>query len=151
MMQTSLTERDTQPVGRRPRPVFVDPTGRRRRVLRRVAFGLSALVACYAVVLLAATLGAPVPRYGFLPLPEPPTRTELPRTGAPPAGGGGAPTPDATREPVTVTREPSPSVVGVTSGVTPTGPRRPNSNANPTPPGLTKHSETHTHPNGPPR
>lgn len=158
-MHTSLTERDTQPVTR-PRPVFVDPSGRRRRVVRRVAIGLSALVACYAVVLLAAAMGAPIPRSSFLPLPDMPTHQQpAPETGAPQAGGGGEPSARATRagEPSAtagpkVSSSPVPpatSGVAVTPSVTATTPQRPNSNANPAPPGLTKHTDSHTHQNGP--
>jgi hypothetical protein len=162
-MHTPLTERDTQPVTRL-RPVFVDPSGRRRRVVRRVAIGLSALVACYAVVLLAAAMGAPIPRSGFLPLPDAPTHQQpAPATGVPQAGGGGGePSAGATRAggpSATVgpkvsapagppASQPPTSGVAVTPSVTTaTTAQRPNSNANPAPPGLTKH----THPNGPTR
>ncbi|MTD52876.1 hypothetical protein GKO32_02645, partial [Amycolatopsis sp. RM579] len=50
-------------------PVFVDPSGRRRKVLRRVVAGACALVGLYVAVLTAALLGAPIPSSALLPLP----------------------------------------------------------------------------------
>jgi hypothetical protein len=73
-MPTSPNELDTQDLARPP--VFVDPSGRRRRVLRYVALGACALFVCYLITFIAALLGAPVPRSGLIPLPEPAQPTQ---------------------------------------------------------------------------
>lgn len=159
-MPTSVTERDTQPMAR-PRPVFVDPSGRRRRIVRRVALAVSALVGAYVLVLFAAALGAPIPHSGFLPLPDSPTQRQ-PAQGVPDTAGSPPPTTHQSHEQpveprVTPSAQFTPAGLPNTGiAVTPTATasstlQRPNSNANPAPPGLTKHSETHTHGNGPPQ
>ncbi|QUQ65836.1 hypothetical protein [Kutzneria sp. CA-103260] len=58
------------------RPVFVDPSGRRRRFLRRLAIAVCALFAAYVVLLCAALSGAPIPPSALLPLPGAPTSVE---------------------------------------------------------------------------
>lgn len=49
-------------------PVFVDATGRRRKILRRVAIGGGVLTIGYVAVLIAALLGAPVPSPLLIPI-----------------------------------------------------------------------------------
>lgn len=52
------------------RPVFVDPSGRRRKVVR-VAIGIVAVgVLAYLVLLVVALAGGPVNPATFLPVPE---------------------------------------------------------------------------------
>jgi len=55
----------TQPIG----PVFVDPSGRRRRMLRAIATATAIVTAGYLALMLLAVLGAPLPPAGQLPLP----------------------------------------------------------------------------------
>ncbi|HEU5428382.1 MAG TPA: hypothetical protein VFU74_15990 [Actinocrinis sp.] len=50
-------------------PVFVDSTGRRRRLVRRVAFGLLIGACAYGVLVVVSILGGPVPPNALLPLP----------------------------------------------------------------------------------
>ena len=50
-------------------PVFVDSTGRRRRLVRRVAVGLLIGACAYGVLVVVSILGGPVPPNAFLPLP----------------------------------------------------------------------------------
>ncbi|WIX75490.1 hypothetical protein QRX50_28725 [Amycolatopsis carbonis] len=49
-------------------PVFVDATGRRRKIFRRVALGGGVLTIGYVAVLVAALLGAPVPSPLLIPI-----------------------------------------------------------------------------------
>ncbi|MEU4673389.1 hypothetical protein AB0F91_36905 [Amycolatopsis sp. NPDC023774] len=49
-------------------PVFVDATGRRRKIFRRVAISGGVLTIGYVAVLVAALLGAPVPSPLLIPL-----------------------------------------------------------------------------------
>jgi hypothetical protein len=161
-MQTSLNELDTQDLARPP--VFVDPSGRRRRVLRYVALGACALFVCYLITFIAALLGAPIPRSGLIPLPEPaqPTQWQDPTGNAvAPASDGpatGAPDRDAPSRDGRLPQAGGPAVSSPASpsetvAVTPAAgstltPERPNSNAATAPPGLTKHSESKPGRNG---
>ncbi|MGW4489410.1 hypothetical protein ACWEOE_36930 [Amycolatopsis sp. NPDC004368] len=78
-------------------PVFVDATGRRRKLFRRAAIGGGVLTVGYVVVLVAALLGAPVPSPLLVPItqfgaghtdvtttpadpPDPSTTTDAPPT-----------------------------------------------------------------------
>ncbi|UQU65526.1 hypothetical protein COUCH_04140 [Couchioplanes caeruleus] len=53
-----------------PSPVFVDSTGRRRRVLRRVAYGFGALCMMYGGLVSVSLAGGPVSSSAVLPLPD---------------------------------------------------------------------------------
>jgi len=53
-----------------PSPVFVDTTGRRRRVLRRVAYGFGALCMLYGGLVSVSLAGGPVSSSAVLPLPD---------------------------------------------------------------------------------
>jgi hypothetical protein len=85
-----------------PAPVFVDTTGRRSRLLRRIAYGFGALVMLYGGLICVSLVGGPVPSSAVLPLP-----------GLEPAGDAGdekpaqshptpAPTPSPSAAPVFV-------------------------------------------------
>jgi hypothetical protein len=50
-------------------PVFVDTTGRRSRLLRRLAYGFGALVMLYGGLICVSLVGGPVPSSAVLPLP----------------------------------------------------------------------------------
>jgi len=52
-----------------PAPVFVDTTGRRSRLLRRIAYGFGALVVLYGGLIVVSLVGGPVPSSAVLPLP----------------------------------------------------------------------------------
>src|SRR3954468_18980125 len=52
-----------------PSPVFVDSTGRRRRLLRRVAYGFGALCMVYGGLISVSLAGGPVSSSGVRPLP----------------------------------------------------------------------------------
>ncbi|MEU4216266.1 hypothetical protein [Actinoplanes sp. NPDC026623] len=54
-----------------PSPVFVDSTGRRRRLLRRVAYGFGALCMVYGGLISVSLAGGPVSSSVVLPLPIP--------------------------------------------------------------------------------
>ncbi len=68
-----------------PAPVFVDSTGRRRRLLRRFAYGFTASCMVYGGLISLSLAGGPVSPSAVLPLPglvvddEPPTGDLLPR------------------------------------------------------------------------
>ncbi len=68
-----------------PAPVFVDSTGRRRRLLRRFAYGFTAFCMMYGGLISLSLAGGPVSPSAVLPLPglvdggEPPTGNALPR------------------------------------------------------------------------
>ncbi|MFI5609216.1 hypothetical protein [Amycolatopsis sp. NPDC051903] len=67
-------------------PVFVDATGRRRKIFRRVAIGGGVLTVGYVVVLVAALLGAPVPSPLLVPITQlGPAHTDVATTPADPA------------------------------------------------------------------
>ena len=53
-----------------PAPVFVDSTGRRRRVLRRLAYGFGALCMLYGGLVSVSLAGGPVSSTAVLPLPD---------------------------------------------------------------------------------
>jgi hypothetical protein len=52
-----------------PSPVFVDSTGRRRRLLRRIAYGFGALCMLYGGLISVSLAGGPVSSSAVLPLP----------------------------------------------------------------------------------
>lgn len=54
-------------------PVFVDATGRRRRVIRGFAIALLGIVGAYGFAVVLSFLGGPVPPNALLPLPDPPS------------------------------------------------------------------------------
>jgi cytoskeletal protein RodZ len=129
------------------RPVFVDPSGRRRRIVRRLAIAGCTLLATYAVLLCAALSGAPIPPSALLPLPGTPATTEsTTTTDLQPAAATSttgrpnrATTTSSTTRP-TLTAQP---VTGPTVTTTSTTGNR-NSHAPTTPPGRTKHTDTTT-------
>lgn len=67
-------------------PVFVDPSGRRRRMVRIAAVAAAVAIAGYASMLLIALAGGPVSPHALLPISipstsaAPPTSTEDPDT-----------------------------------------------------------------------
>ncbi|MCU7726786.1 hypothetical protein ODJ79_23905 [Actinoplanes sp. KI2] len=83
-------------------PVFVDTTGRRSRLLRRLAYGFGALVMLYGGLISVSLVGGPVPSSAVLPLPglEPAGDTGEKRP-APPSPAP-APTPSLSPKPVLV-------------------------------------------------
>lgn len=58
-----------------PAPVFVDASGRRRRVIRRTAIGLLGLACAYGVLVAVSLLGGPLPPGAILPIPGEPAST----------------------------------------------------------------------------
>jgi hypothetical protein len=134
------------------RPVFVDPSGRRRRLVRRLAIAACALLATYTLLLCGALSGAPIPPSALLPLPGMPTTVEPTMTtgqdGEQPAvttsiagrtsqAAGGATTTSVSAP--TLTSQPT----GPTLTTTATTGNR-NSHAPTTAPGRTKHTSTTT-------
>ena len=77
-----------------PAPVFVDSTGRRRRVLRRLAYAFGGLCMVYGGLVSVSLAGGPVSSSAVLPLPDlrgdddaadaKPTPIPAPSTSAPP-------------------------------------------------------------------
>jgi hypothetical protein len=59
-----------------PSPVFVDSTGRRSRLLRRVAYAFGALCMLYGGLVSVSLAGGPVSSSAVLPLPNLPDATE---------------------------------------------------------------------------
>ena len=53
-----------------PSPVFVDSTGRRSRLLRRIAYGFGALCIVYGGLISVSLAGGPVSSSAVLPLPD---------------------------------------------------------------------------------
>ncbi|MET7999145.1 hypothetical protein ABZU76_50595 [Amycolatopsis sp. NPDC005232] len=135
-------------------PVFVDATGRRRKIFRRVAVGGGVLTIGYVAVLVAALLGAPVPAPLLVPItqlgpghtdvtttpadpPEQSTTTDAPpvpessadstsaRGGAGPVDTGGVPS----------------ATTGKPPAETVSGPDHRNTHAPDTPPGQADHSK----------
>ncbi|TVT30683.1 hypothetical protein FNH05_28930 [Amycolatopsis rhizosphaerae] len=150
-----------------PAPVFVDPSGRRRRLFRRVAMIGIALVAGYVVVLVAALLGAPVPSSVLLPIPgvqtpaptttEPETTTSSAPSGADqqpataadpahPAGAAGTAT-GSTAVPTAAAGQPVAAVTapGTTAAASSTTATR-NTHAPSEPPGKASTTSTGRHP-----
>lgn len=111
-------------------PVFVDPSGRRRKVLHRLVIGACVLVGVYVAVLAAALLGAPIPSSALLPLPAANApKPEQPHSLAPSVGpSSDAPTSVPGREDSTTSDEnglpqqaTAPPAPGSVVGTTPPG------------------------------
>jgi hypothetical protein len=84
------------------RPVFVDASGRRRRVLRRVAVVFVSAIATVAGILVAALLGAPVVPTALLPAPHVSTSpTPASQRARPPTHSTAVAAPPAVRAPAT--------------------------------------------------
>lgn len=132
------------------RPVFVDPSGRRRSIIRRVAIGVCVAVGCYGILLAAALFGAPTLPAALVPVPrpEPQVTTEVPATTAEkpaPAKPSEPETSESDRD-TSTTRPPGTPATGL-SGTTsqqpsvtsaPPGTDRRNSRAPDVPPGQTR-------------
>lgn len=133
------------------RSVFVDPSGRRRSIIRRVAIGVCVAVACYGILLAAALFGAPtlpaalVPR----PAPEPQVTVENPATTADkaPVKPSGPESSGTDRETSATSERPAQTSAAGPPGTTPQQPSvtsvpsstdRRNSRAPDVPPGQTK-------------
>jgi len=99
------------------RPVFVDPSGRRRKVMR-IAMGAVAVgVLAYLVLLVVALAGGPVNPTTLLPIPEAAEPAVITTTDAP------ASSPEATslpRNETTTTTPPATTTPPVTSTTTTT-------------------------------
>lgn len=85
------------------RPVFVDPSGRRRQRMRRLAVVGCGILGGYGVVMAAALLGAPLPQSILLPAPAQPS-AQAPPMQAPPVvpqsvGGSLVPRAEAVADP----------------------------------------------------
>ncbi|WP_157984789.1 hypothetical protein [Lentzea terrae] len=97
------------------RPVFVDPSGRRRKVLR-IAIGTVAVgVVAYLVLLVVALAGGPVKPTTLLPIPEAAEPVVTTTTDAP------APSPEATslpRNETVATTTPTTTTTTVTNATT---------------------------------
>ncbi|NUT96756.1 MAG: hypothetical protein HOY78_32515 [Saccharothrix sp.] len=100
-------------------PVFVDPSGRRRRVLRVLIGVAVAGVLVYVALLVVALSGGPVKPSSLLPIPAaedaPTTTATAPLTTTPEATSEATTAPDATTrtttegtQAVTTTAEPTP-------------------------------------------
>ncbi|MFI5559909.1 hypothetical protein [Amycolatopsis japonica] len=134
--------------------MFVDPSGRRRTVVRRIAVGACAVVVGYGILLTAALFGAPTLPSALIPAPPPaPSAT----TGAPSETTSSGPRPTSSRPgstdspatgraPVDTSAGRTPPVNPVPTGATPPGLTstsspgidRRNSRAPDVPPGQTK-------------
>ncbi|MEV0072768.1 MULTISPECIES: hypothetical protein [unclassified Amycolatopsis] len=135
-------------------PVFVDATGRRRKIFRRVAVGGGVLTIGYVAVLVAALLGAPVPAPLLVPITQlGPGHTDVATTPADPPeqstttdaspapesradstpGRGGAGPVDTGGVPSATTGQPPAETVS--------GPDHRNTHAPDTPPGQADHSK----------
>lgn len=133
------------------RQVFVDPSGRRRRLVRRLAIATCALLAAYTVLLCAALSGAPIPPSALLPLPSAPATVEstattdqqnpLPaETTAPTAHSTHATTETTTASVIRPTLTPQPTTGTTVTTTSTTGNRH--SHAPTAPPGQTKHTDS---------
>jgi hypothetical protein len=81
---TERPEKDT-------RPVFVEPTGRRRRAMRWAAAALALVCGSYGLLIAVSVLGVPLGPFSSLPGAQPAApATDPPGAAAPGAGGGGA-------------------------------------------------------------
>lgn len=110
------------------RPVFVDPSGRRRKVLR-IAIGTVAVgVVAYLVLLVVALAGGPVKPTTLLPIPEAAEPVVTTTTDAP------APSPEATSLPRNETTT-QPTATTVTSATTTSTTTTENGNKRTDPPG----------------
>jgi hypothetical protein len=130
------------------RPVFVDPSGRRRRLVRRLAIATCALLATYTLLLCAALSGAPIPPSALLPLPgmpdtvEPATTTDQPAAAAETTATGTHANPATANTTTTLVIRPTPTsqpTAVTTVPITSTAGNR-NSHNPTTPPGRTKHT-----------
>jgi hypothetical protein len=107
-----------------PAPVFVDSTGRRRRVLRRLAYGFGALCMLYGGLVSVSLAGGPVSSSVVLPLPDlhgGPDDQVAEQRPAPSAG----PIVTPSRRPVFVTEALPRRPVSATGSLRPDGPRLP--------------------------
>ncbi|UMP03907.1 hypothetical protein [Amycolatopsis sp. EV170708-02-1] len=83
---------ENESAGDPARPVFVDPSGRRRTVVRRIAIGACAVVVGYGILLTAALFGAPTLPSALIPAPAPaPSATTEPPPETTSAGPGPRP------------------------------------------------------------
>jgi hypothetical protein len=90
-------------------PVFVDPTGRRRRTIRMAAVIGAGSLLTVGALLVAALLGAPIAPSAFLPQPLPEPAADHGDVHAPPAPlASDQPSPDA--EPASGSAPDTPSV-----------------------------------------
>jgi hypothetical protein len=80
-------------------PVFVDTTGRRSRLLRRLAYGFGALVMLYGGLISVSLVGGPVPSSAVLPLPGLEPATDAGDKKPPQPGPTPAPTPSLSPTP----------------------------------------------------
>lgn len=93
------------------RPVFVDPSGRRRQLVRVLAVVGAVLVAGYLMLVLIAAVGGPSMPAAKLPLiPEHP-----PAANPGPAAETPTPAPTTTAEPSTTVNQPKPTVTTTAS------------------------------------
>ncbi|QRP44321.1 hypothetical protein [Amycolatopsis sp. FDAARGOS 1241] len=97
LVEDDAAESATEP------PVFVDTTGRRRKIFRRVAIGGGVLTVGYVAVLVAALLGAPVPSPLLVPITQlGPGHTDVATTPADPpdrsATSEAPPTPESSAD-----------------------------------------------------
>ncbi|MGW5717847.1 hypothetical protein ACWEVP_16900 [Amycolatopsis sp. NPDC003865] len=66
---TAFPELDENDENAAMKPVFVDPTGRRRRIVRRIALAAFGGLLLYVAVFVAALFGAPIPTAALIPMP----------------------------------------------------------------------------------
>ena len=132
------------------RPVFVDPSGRRRRLVRRIAIAACSALAVYVILLCAALSGAPIPPSALLPLPAAPSDTGTSTTDDQPVqpanqAGGAVTTAAGVTQTTALSLKPttaSQPTVTTTANTTTTTTTTRNSHAPITPPGHTKHTDT---------
>ncbi len=107
-----------------PAPVFVDSTGRRRRVLRRLAYGFGALCMLYGGLVSVSLAGGPVSSSAVLPLPDLHDRADRPVAVDRPAPSTAPAVTPAPRS-LFVTEALPGRPVSATSSIRPDGPRPP--------------------------
>lgn len=116
-----------------PAPVFVDSTGRRSRVLRRLAYGFGALCMLYGGLVSVSLAGGPVSSSAVLPLPdlhgEPDQQVAEERPAPPTTAPAATPSP----RPVFATEALPRRPVSATSSLRPGAPRPPAAAATRTP------------------